>query len=68
MSEIDPTFLSIQTDTTQEILDIRSKFPPRAPLSAQLELAWLNGDDETFSELNAGINRIQEITGRHNII
>ena len=68
MSEIDPIFLSIQTDTTQEILDIRSKFPPRAPLSAQLELAWLNGDDETFAELNIGINRIQEITGRHNII
>ena len=59
MSEKNPIILSSQIDITQEILDIRSKFPPRAPLSAQLELAWLNCDDETFAELNAGINRIQ---------
>jgi len=61
-------FSNGQEDYTKEVLDIRSSFPPRAPLHAQLEAVWLEGDDITAAELSVGIQRIQEITGRHDII
>lgn len=69
MTDVDPFVLSYHSQNpTKELLDIRSSFPPRAPLTAQLEVAWLEGDDETALRLNDSISRIQEITGRHDII
>lgn len=71
MTEMDPSVHrnSCKDESpTKEILDIRSSFPPRAPLSAQLEMAWLDGNDDTATQLHTGIARIEEITGRHNTI
>ena len=68
MTEMDPSVhrTSCKDESlTKEILNIRSSFPPRAPLSAQLEMSWLDGDDDTATQLHTGIVRIEEITHRH---
>lgn len=48
--------------TTDELLMLRQELPPRyaAPLEAQMEMAWLNGEDDLVATAVA----IQKALGR----
>ncbi len=63
-----PRSLAEVKDELDTILGLRGQFPPRMPLAAQLEVAWLDGDDETARNIYACQQRINEITGRPTII
>ena len=52
----------------EEILALRSQFPPMMPLAGQFEVVWYDGDDETAADIVKAIDRIEEITGRYPII
>ena len=59
MNESEPIVPSLK-----EVLTARRKFPPRAPLTAQLEVAWLDGDDAAAAEIYESMNIILSSTKR----